>query len=136
MSAGWVVVGWTPDEYGEVALAHALFEVAQRPAGIAVVNGTKGDAYVDDRYAGSQAVQELEQRLGAAGVEWAVRQPVGGDVADQVLAVATELDARMIVLGLRKRTPVGKLLMGSVAQRVILDASCPVLCVKPGSVPR
>ena len=37
----------------------------------------------------------------------------------------------MIVVGVRHRTPVGKLLLGSVAQRVILDAPCPVLAVKP-----
>ena len=36
----------------------------------------------------------------------------------------------LIVIGLRHRTAVGKLLMGSVAQRILLDARCPVLAVK------
>ncbi|MET1038318.1 MAG: universal stress protein, partial [Aeromicrobium sp.] len=39
--------------------------------------------------------------------------------------------ASLIVVGIRPRTPVGKLLLGSVAQRLILDAECPVLAVKP-----
>lgn len=132
---GWVVVGWTPDEYGEVALDFALREAADHDRAVALVNGTKGDSYVDERYAGSDALAAVEQRLTAAGVEHQVRQGVAADVADQLLEVATELSAVLVVLGLRRRTPVGKLLMGSVAQRVILNAECPVLCVKPGSVP-
>ena len=61
------------------------------------------------------------------------------EVRDQstgVIKVAAEVDATLVVLGIRRRTPVGKLLMGSVAQRVLLDAECPVLAVKPGSRPR
>ena len=44
--------------------------------------------------------------------------------------LAEEVDADMIVIGLRRRTPVGKLILGSNAQQVLLDASCPVLAVK------
>ena len=46
------------------------------------------------------------------------------------MAVADEVDADMIVIGLRRRTPVGKLIMGSNSQSILLDASCPVLAVK------
>lgn len=132
---GWVVVGWTPDEYGAVALDFALHEARHHGHAVAVVNGTKGDAYVDDRYAGADAIADLERRLTDSGVEHEVHQGVTADVAEQVLAVAESHSAALVVLGLRRRTPVGKLLMGSVAQRVILHAECPVLCVKPGSVP-
>jgi nucleotide-binding universal stress UspA family protein len=131
----WVVVGWSPDEYGEVALLHAIHEARTRAAGVLVVNATRGDALVDDRYAGSDALTAVRAALEASGLSYEVRQSMGADVAEQVVAVATAEDAKLIVIGLRRRTPVGKLLMGSVAQRVILDAHCPVLCVKPGSVP-
>jgi nucleotide-binding universal stress UspA family protein len=52
------------------------------------------------------------------------------DPADEVLRAAESTDAEFIVIGLRRRSPVGKLLLGSNAQRVLLDAACPVLAVK------
>jgi nucleotide-binding universal stress UspA family protein len=52
------------------------------------------------------------------------------DVADDLIAVAEETSADFIVIGLRRRSPVGKLILGSNAQRILLDAPCPVLAVK------
>ena len=130
-----VVVGWTPDEYGAVALRHGLAEAALRGYAVVVVNASHGDALVDQRYAGGDALAALDQELDASGVPSEVRQGVVPDVAEEVLRVAEEVSARLVVLGLRRRTPVGKLLMGSVAQRVILDARCPVLAVKPDTDP-
>ncbi len=60
-----------------------------------------------------------------------VRQTIGPDVAQEILRVAAETDAAVVVIGLRHRTPVGKMIMGSVAQQVLLDAHCAVLAVKP-----
>ncbi|GGU36936.1 universal stress protein [Nocardioides albus] len=59
-----------------------------------------------------------------------------GDPSDTVIQVAQRLDSRLIVVGLRARTPVGKLVFGSTAQRILLDATCPVLAVKPSAVDR
>jgi nucleotide-binding universal stress UspA family protein len=36
----------------------------------------------------------------------------------------------VLVIGIRHRSAVGKLLMGSAAQRILLDVDCPVLAVK------
>ena len=60
----------------------------------------------------------------------AVRQTMGPDVAEEIVRVADEVDAELLVIGLRRRTPVGKMIMGSVAQQVLIDAPCPVLAVK------
>ncbi|CAM3426273.1 universal stress protein [Isoptericola cucumis] len=134
-AAGWVVVAWTPDEFGQAALEHAVAAAGEKGRGVAVVNGTRGDAYVDERYAAPDRLADVTERLRATGLPHVVRQEMGRDVAEQVLDVAAELDARLVVVGLRHRSPVGKLLMGSVAQRILLTATCPVLAVKPGSQP-
>ena len=67
----------------------------------------------------------------AVGVAHEVRQAMGTDVAEEMLRVVDETAAEVLVIGLRHRTPVGKMIMGSVAQQVLLDAKCWVLAVKP-----
>ncbi|MFB6075009.1 MAG: universal stress protein [Haloarculaceae archaeon] len=49
-----------------------------------------------------------------------------GDAAEQILAVGDEIEAELIVMGGRKRSPLGALLFGSVSQAVITDATRPV----------
>jgi len=126
-----VVIGFIPDEYGEAALTAGLEEAQRRQTGVVVVNSTRGDALVDKRYVGAEGMVSLEQRLAESGVEHELRQTIGRDIAEEILAVAAEVSADAIVIGIRHRTPVGKLIMGSVAQRVIIDAACPVVAVKP-----
>ncbi|WP_139979306.1 universal stress protein [Nocardioides litoris] len=124
-----IVVGYTPDTYGRAALQHAEAEARERGERLVVVNATSGQSLVDKRFAPESDMAEVEARL--ADLDHAVRHEVVPDVADAVLKVAAEEQARLVVVGVRRRTPVGKLLLGSVAQRVILEAACPVLAVKP-----
>ena len=126
-----IVIAYSPDIYGRAALDHGLAEALLRETRLVVVNATRGDSLVDSHYAHEDEVQQVLDRLEAEGVDAKVRRDVVPDIADAVLAVAKEEDATLIVVGVRHRTPVGKMLLGSVAQRVILDASCPVLAVKP-----
>ncbi len=126
-----IVIAYSPDVYGRAALDHGLAEALHRQTPLVVVNVTRGDSLVDSRYAHEDEVQQVMDRLEAAGVSAKVRRDVVPDIADAVLAVAEEEGATLIVVGVRHRSPVGKMLLGSVAQRVILDARCPVLAVKP-----
>lgn len=64
-----------------------------------------------------------------------IDQPSGRDVpsgrtASGILDVADEIDARYIVVGSRKRTPIGKVMLGSIAQLVLINAEVPVVTVE------
>lgn len=126
-----VVVGYIPNEYGEAALTEALAEAQRRGTGLVVVNTSRGDSLVDKRYVGEQSRRDLEERLSAAPVEVELRQSIGTDVAEEILAVAREVSAEALVIGIRHRSQVGKMLMGSVATHLLMEAPCPVVSVKP-----
>ena len=126
-----IVVGYVPKPEGRAALDRAIEEADLRGGGLVVVNASRGDAYVDAGYAGVQELELVKSRLAEAGVEHEVRQLVRGhEPAEEVVELAEELDAELIVIGMRHRTAVGKFLLGSTAQRILLDAHCPVLTVK------
>lgn len=126
-----VVVGYIPNQYGEAALSAGLAEARHRGTDLVVVNSTKGDALVDTKYLGETALDELTNRLDAeSDVVSTVRQSLGPDVAAEIIRIAGEVSADLIVIGVRRRSPVGKMFMGSVAQEILLDATVPVLAVK------
>ncbi|WP_232679100.1 universal stress protein [Nocardioides sp. R-C-SC26] len=126
-----VIVAYSADEFGTAALRHGSEVARAQGARLILVNATAGQKLVDPRYAADEEIDAVVGELRATGIEVDVRHELVDDVADAVLGAARESSARLIVVGVRKRTPVGKLLLGSVAQRVILEADCPVLAVKP-----
>lgn len=79
----------------------------------------------------------MQDKLTASGVDHELLQPVQGrSTAEEIVATAEERNARLAVVGLRRRTPVGKVLLGSTSQQLLLDAHCDVLAVKSGQQPR
>jgi nucleotide-binding universal stress UspA family protein len=126
-----VVVGYIPTPEGQAALAHAIDEARKRACRLVVVNSSRGDALVDPRYALEDEVAELRATLDAQGVDHVVIQAVRGrEAAEEVVDAAEDHRAGLVVIGLRRRTAVGKFLLGSTAQRILLDSPCPVLAVK------
>lgn len=126
-----IVVGYLPTAQGEAALEQAIVEAQRAQAKLVVVNSSKGEALVDDHFIDAREFHLLEERLNAAGLDfWIERSAQGHDAADEVLRVAQAQEAQLIVIGLRKRSPVGKFIMGSTAQRILMQAGCPVLSVK------
>jgi hypothetical protein len=129
-----VVVGFVPKPEGEAALLAALAEV-QRSGGRLVVATAQRQgadpAWIAKAHAELAAARE---RLDAAAVDYAVHETVTDaelDAAEDLVQVARDEHADLIVIGIRRRTPTGKLILGSQAQRILLDAPCPVLAVKP-----
>ncbi|HEY6935407.1 MAG TPA: universal stress protein [Marmoricola sp.] len=130
---GTIVVGYVPKPEGDAALGRGIAEARLRGSRLVVINSHRGGRELDAETAAEvrQRLDEVRAQLQASGVDHDVRQLVRGqDVAEDVVAVAEETGADLIVIGLRRRTPVGKLLLGSNAQRILLEAPCAVLAVK------
>lgn len=126
-----VLVGYVPNGYGEAALTAAVGEARRRREHLLVVNMSRDDVLADAHRADEEQLARLRRDLDELGLDAEVRRiEQGNDPAEAILWVAAEVEASVIVIGLRHRTPVGKLIMGSVAQRILLDAGCPVLAVK------
>ena len=132
---GAVVVGYVAKPEGEAAVEQGIAEARLRNATLIVVNSHRGGREFDDDTSArsDQDLSGLEARLEESGLEYEVRQLVRGyEPAEDLISIAEASDAELIVIGLRRRTPVGKLILGSNAQRILLDAHCPVLAVKVG----
>lgn len=128
-----VVVGYLATVEGRQGLAAAVEEARRRSTDLVVVVTEKAHTPAPGAVEERQVELEVLTRTAEAeGVSVDVR--VLGerrDVAEDLIAVAEEVDADVLVIGLRRRSPVGKLILGSNAQRILLGSPCPVLAVKP-----
>ena len=126
-----IVVGYVPTPEGEAALRAAVDEARLREQPLHVVNSSRGDALSDPRFASDSALDQVRATLDTAGVVYEIVQQVRGhEASDELVEAAERVKASLIVIGLRRRTATGKLITGSQAQRILLDANCPVLAVK------
>ena len=126
-----VVVGFTPTAAGRAALLAAADEAAHRQMSVVVVNSSRGDALSDPSFAQPADLDWVRSTLTDAGVSFTVRQEVRGrEASEEVLDVLNELNARLCVIGIRRRSAVGKMLLGSNAFRILMHAPCPVLAIK------
>ena len=126
-----VVVGYVPTETGFLAVTESVREARTFQVPVVIVNVVGLSGFATPTAAEDQDLDSLTARLTSDGVEHSVQQIESGEsVADLLLGIAEQAQARMIVVGLRRRSPVGKALLGSTAQSVILGANCPVLTVR------
>ena len=126
-----IVVGYTPTPPGRAALVAAAGVAGERNQPLIVVNSSRGDALADPGFATEADLDWARTTLEEAGVAFSIRQSVRGrEASEEVVTVVEEVGAELCVIGIRRRTAVGKMLMGSNAHRILMDAPCPVLAVK------
>jgi nucleotide-binding universal stress UspA family protein len=126
-----IVVGYIPTPEGIAAVDWAISEAQQHEAALFVLNTGKDGNYADAQFASAADIDALDAQLGASGLTHTMLRPTDGvNAADSILTAAEQNDADLIVIGLRRRSPVGKLITGSTAQAILLGADCPVVGVK------
>jgi nucleotide-binding universal stress UspA family protein len=123
-----VLVAYNESPQGEAAMRAAVSEAARRRQELAVLvltpqEGTKVPASL---------AHLLDTVPGTVTVAPIVFRSEQADVADAIVDRAEAVDADLVVIGSRKHSTVGKFLVGSTTQQVLLDSPAPVLVVKAG----
>jgi nucleotide-binding universal stress UspA family protein len=125
-----IVVGYTPTPEGLAAVDYAVGAVTPADRLVVVNTGERGND-ATPAFAEAADWDALDQKLTDLAIDHQMHQPeLVQSTADEIIRVATAVEAGLIVIGLRRRSPVGKLFLGSISQQVILEAECPVVAVK------
>ena len=126
-----ILVAYVPRPEGQAALDKGIEIAKHRNEHLIVVNASPGGSKEDPSLADVQDYERVQQMLQATGLDAEFKQYVrGNNAVAEIEALVESSQATLLVIGLRKRSPVGKLIMGSVAQELLLSVSCPVLAVK------
>ncbi len=129
-----IAVGYLRSDEGRAALEAAVDEVAERGGTLVIVHSMRGGERdeAETVAAYDRELDEVSRDLTERGIDHEIKRYArGGSPAEDLLQTSHDEDIDLLVLGIRRRSPVGKLLLGSNAQDVILRADCPVLAVKP-----
>ena len=129
-----IIVGYVPTKVGEAALAAAISEARLRNEELLIVNSAREGSLVDKNVASPEELERVLQATEAAGIQARILDSVyRDDLTEEFLRLADEHEVSLIVIGLRQRSQVGKFIMGSHAQRILLQAEHPVLAIKAES---
>ena len=129
-----ILVAYVPRPEGQAALDKAMEIARERNERLVVVNASAGGRAEDPSFSDVQDFERVQILLADSGLNAEIKQFVRGKGAvEEIEGMIDALQVSLLVIGLRKRSPVGKLLLGSVAQELLLSVPCPVLAVKtPG----
>ena len=126
-----ILVAYVPRPEGQAALEKGIEMAKSQNESLLVVNTSPGGSKENTSFADVQDYERVEAILANCGLKTELKQFVRGKTAVEEIDELIETQRiSMLVIGLRKRSAVGKLIMGSVAQELLLTVSCPVLAVK------
>lgn len=125
-----ILLAYVPSATSEAAFDFAVEEAERRDASLLVLASERAP---DPRKArGVTDQRPLQERLEETGLGFELRTvPKRDDPADDILDAVEHDDVDLVILGIRKRTPIGKILLGSTSQRVAMESPVPVVMVKP-----
>lgn len=93
-------------------------------------NSARGSAGRLASLLGEHLLDRARRRIAKAGVRDAQRHFVEGDTAEQILKVARQIDAELVVMGTRGLSELKGLMLGSVSHKILQLSGCPCLTVK------
>lgn len=128
-----IVVGYIDTPEGNAALDRAIEEVRLRGGKLVVIHSMMGGSHeeAEEYISSAEAIEDVHQRLHDAAVEHCTHEYVRGHTpAEDIMQAVDDHDAEMIVIGIRRRSTTGKVLLGSNALEILHDTKVPVLCVK------
>ena len=126
-----ILVAYVPRPEGRAALDKGIEIATRRNERLVVVNAGPGGRQEDPSIVNGYEAERVEERLATLPIEAEFKQFVRGkSTIEEIAEMVAALQVSVLVIGLRKRSPVGKLLLGSMAQEILLNVDCPVLAVK------
>ncbi len=126
-----ILLAYVSRPEGRAALEKAIQLSKERQEPMLIVNASPGGKHEDADLVPAFEVEKIEAELAAQGIQAEFKQLVrGNNAVEEINAMVEAEDISMLVIGLRKRSVVGKLILGSVAQELLMTVPCPVLCVK------
>ena len=126
-----VLVAYVPRPEGQAALDKGIEIATKNNEQLVVVNAGPGGRSDDPNVVTGYEVERVEERLATLPIKAEFKVFVRGNSAiEEIEEMVQTLQVTVLVIGLRKRNPVGKLLLGSMAQDILLNVPCPVLAVK------
>lgn len=128
-----IVVGFIDTPEGHAALDRAIEESHLRNAKLVVLHSMIGGTHEsgEEYVASAEAIEAIHTKLHDSGVEHCTHEYVRGKTpSEDIMQAVADHDAELIVIGIRRRSTTGKVLLGSNALDILHDTKIPVLCVK------
>lgn len=130
-----IVVGYSPSGQGMAALQAAVRYAQRSRSELVVASHLYNDPEHGPTAATEDAVRAALVEIGAQELGVSVHTSSEPDIGEFLLGVVQQHSASLLVIGLRRKSPIGKLNLGASARRVVLGAPCPVLAVRDEHTP-